>query len=271
MKKGLILFFLGTMISFSGAYAADQAEHVVERGETLQSIARTYQVTEESLLEANPMAREMFYAGMVLVIPEASDSPDESHHSLIVKNTTSEATNPKNCNNVAKTDKTDKIRNTPSEDSVNSSVENGIEDFGGWYLYYSAAFDSFEHGYYGVGWRTYNSGGFGATLSLNANYGLGDGNVLLKFGPVYGYKVIDWLAVNAALRGFIKSYDKVDKINLNTGKATTSFAVTGGITLTPGFEFKVGKLLLGFGYELGWCHGLSGLYHNAEFAIGIHI
>ncbi len=72
MKK-VLLFFVGMLMSISTAYAADQIEHVVERGETLESIAKTYQVTVESLLEANPMAKDMFYTGMILVIPESAN------------------------------------------------------------------------------------------------------------------------------------------------------------------------------------------------------
>lgn len=269
MKK-VYLFFVSILIPIFSGYAADLKEHVVERGETLQSISRTYQVTEESLLEANPMAKDMFYAGMVLVIPESSNSINGSYSSAVTNTTPATDSKDEN-NNVLRNNNLFNTQTVSAESTVNSSEEIGIEDFGGLYLYYSAPFDKFDHGYYGIGWRTYNSSGFGAAFSVNANYGLGDGNVLCKFGPIYGYKVTDWLAVNADLRGFINSYDKVDKININTGKSSTSFAITGGITLTPGFEFKIGKLLLGIGYELGWCHGNSRLYHNAEFAIGLHI
>lgn len=269
MKK-VLSFFLGTIMSVFSVYAADSIEHVVERGETLESIAKTYQVTVESLLEANPMAKDMFYTGMVLVIPkelrlEESVSPVVNTKSSGNIDSKDNHNNPDN-----KISNSENQQNPYSENGLKSIEEVGIEDFDGWYVYYSASFNAFEHGYYGLGWRMYNSNGFGGTLSIHANYGLGDGNVSFKFGPIYGYRVTDWLAVNAALRGFIQTYDKVE-YDIYSGKSSSEFAITGGITLTPGFVFRLGKLQLGFGYEFGWCHGVSGLAHNAEFVIGLHL
>lgn len=45
-------------------------EHTVERGETIESIAARYGVTKEQILERNPVAKELFYTGMVLEIPD---------------------------------------------------------------------------------------------------------------------------------------------------------------------------------------------------------
>ena len=43
--------------------------HTVERGETIESIAKKYNVTEEELIKANPDAAEMVFAGMKLNVP----------------------------------------------------------------------------------------------------------------------------------------------------------------------------------------------------------
>ena len=74
MKKLMILTTLLLMVL--SAFAADsQREHTVERGETIVSIAQHYNITVDALLKANPMAKDLFYTGMVLVIPNAAASP----------------------------------------------------------------------------------------------------------------------------------------------------------------------------------------------------
>ena len=48
---------------------AETKTHVVERGETIASIAKHYGITEKALLAENPTAADFFYTGMVLTIP----------------------------------------------------------------------------------------------------------------------------------------------------------------------------------------------------------
>lgn len=51
---------------------AQNKTHTIARGETLQSIAAKYGVTEEAIRKANPNMGNMFYVGMKLTIPKAS-------------------------------------------------------------------------------------------------------------------------------------------------------------------------------------------------------
>lgn len=44
--------------------------HTVARGESLQSIAKKYNISVDRLLESNPGARKLFYVGLKLEIPE---------------------------------------------------------------------------------------------------------------------------------------------------------------------------------------------------------
>lgn len=50
--------------------AQDVISHVVERGETLESIAHKYGITTTQLREANPDINDFFYVGMKLSIPQ---------------------------------------------------------------------------------------------------------------------------------------------------------------------------------------------------------
>lgn len=47
------------------------AKHVVERGETLASIAKLYSVSEEEIVKLNPDAAQFVYVGMELVLPDS--------------------------------------------------------------------------------------------------------------------------------------------------------------------------------------------------------
>lgn len=69
MVKRILMTALAVVAIGLAGYAA-QKEHVIDRGETLESIAKKYGVTTQALKEANPSVETMFYTGMVLVIPE---------------------------------------------------------------------------------------------------------------------------------------------------------------------------------------------------------
>ena len=66
MRMRTILLILA--IHIGCIYSLADVEHTIERGETLESIAKLYGVTPEAILKANPIAKDMFYAGMVLTI-----------------------------------------------------------------------------------------------------------------------------------------------------------------------------------------------------------
>ncbi|MCM1037288.1 MAG: LysM peptidoglycan-binding domain-containing protein, partial [Bacteroides sp.] len=71
MKR--ILLTLAILVVSACAMSA--AVHVVQRGETLRSIAGTYNITTQQLVEANPGADTLFYVGLKLNIPEPAAAP----------------------------------------------------------------------------------------------------------------------------------------------------------------------------------------------------
>ena len=67
MKK--IILTVLAIVSFPMMIFAQNHIHTIQRGETLETIARLYGITVDQLREANPKAEQMFYFGLPLVIP----------------------------------------------------------------------------------------------------------------------------------------------------------------------------------------------------------
>ncbi len=67
------------MVILSVGWAVAQTEtvkHIVERGETLSSIAEHYSITKDRIIELNPSAAQFVYVGMELTIPvETTTNP----------------------------------------------------------------------------------------------------------------------------------------------------------------------------------------------------
>ncbi|MDE6322243.1 MAG: LysM peptidoglycan-binding domain-containing protein, partial [Muribaculaceae bacterium] len=207
--KRVIFAFIAIILSLSATMASAKTEHTVERGETLTSIAQRYNVSTDALLNANPYAKEMFYTGMVLIIPESEtqtsvkqSTSQPAHQSTYIASQNYESYQPVS-------------HNTEVAPNVN-----------GWFVSYNAPFDHFDHGFYGIGFQMFSSSGFGATFSAHGNWGLVDpGNLMFKFGPAYAIQIHENVALSASLRGFIYTYDKLKK----NGKGTDQ-KVNGGIT-----------------------------------------
>ncbi len=62
---------------------AQQKSHTIQRGETIESIAKKYNVSVYALERANPNAKEMFYVGMKLTIPEGGQSLNQNDPSAL--------------------------------------------------------------------------------------------------------------------------------------------------------------------------------------------
>lgn len=63
------------MVMFSITLSAQEIKtHIVQRGETIQSIAEKYQVSVEAIKNANPHSGGLVYVGLKLKIPSAMDN-----------------------------------------------------------------------------------------------------------------------------------------------------------------------------------------------------
>lgn len=189
--RHLTAFLLSLMLFASTAMA--KTEHVVQRGETISSIAKKYKVTETALLEENPSAKDFFYTGMVLVIPEASmaesaiassDAQLQNEASSLSQSNVPVYTNPG-------------ISGFEPE-----RVESVFE-----LIYTANTFEDIKaSGYYGIGWTTLPwkveeniYAGFHFS-PVNFNYGLSDFNIdVIKLGPAIGYYFTPRIFISAPL------------------------------------------------------------------------
>lgn len=69
-KAFVVVMFTALNIGLCFAQSST-AKHVVERGETLASIAKQYSVSEEEIIKLNPDAAQFVYVGMELVLPDS--------------------------------------------------------------------------------------------------------------------------------------------------------------------------------------------------------
>ena len=72
VKKIILSVLLCTVCMFTMAQS-QTVTHVVQRGETIESIAQYYNVSVEDINKANPNADGVVYVGMILNIPTSSD------------------------------------------------------------------------------------------------------------------------------------------------------------------------------------------------------
>ena len=70
MKKFISILFMLTLGVSLPCMAQATKEHVVNIGETFQSIAAKYGITEQQLKDLNPKNRGVFYVGMKLNVPK---------------------------------------------------------------------------------------------------------------------------------------------------------------------------------------------------------
>ena len=73
MIKKIFLSVLFCTVCMFGMAQSQTVTHVVQRGETLESIAEYYKVSVEDINKANPSADGIVYVGMKLNIPTSSD------------------------------------------------------------------------------------------------------------------------------------------------------------------------------------------------------
>ena len=76
--KRLISFLLLFFAIITGVAQAQERTHVVQRGETLRSIAEQYGISVDQIETANPNAKNYIYVGMKLVIPSVMSQSTES-------------------------------------------------------------------------------------------------------------------------------------------------------------------------------------------------
>ena len=248
-KRFLITSLVSVVLAFAGY--AEEKTHVVERGETLTTIAKTYGVTEQALVKANPDAASFCYVGMVLTIPEVTAVQGDARNGDVAR-----VSDPDN----QETSANDNVMMTPVSKSGNNVAhivneeddEKDAKNFSSLTLSYMAGYKDFEHGMYGLMVRGFYGKGLGMVLGVNANYGLAPkgsrGGMAFEIGPTYGYAFTKFFMVHADLLGNVGWTDI---------KAAKDMVVTGGIQGGPGVLFKFGNGMIGATFLFGWSHSPS--------------
>jgi hypothetical protein len=173
------------MVALCVCFAVAQTNtitHVVDRGETLASIAKRYSTTEAKIIELNPDAAQFVYVGMELTIPT---SASQVSNNSVAPNSSQSNTS---YNSFAQSD-------ADNTDILETSDFETERKNGAYELTFSV--DSFDDvkssGSYGFAWtvllwditpRLYA----GIHFSTFVNYGLSDyTTAVIKLGPALGY------------------------------------------------------------------------------------
>lgn len=79
MIKKIFLSVLLCTVSMFAMAQSQTVTHVVQRGETIESIAEIYKVSVEDINKANPNTDGIVYVGMKLVIPTNTKEPSQNY------------------------------------------------------------------------------------------------------------------------------------------------------------------------------------------------
>lgn len=247
-----ILLAITVMMVANVAMAQSTKIHVVERGETIESIAKKYNVTKDEIVKLNPDVAQFVYVGMELTIPATTVSEQVASP---ITETKSEPSYNTYTSSFTKTSST--------QTSFESSDDVEFHNFGAAYI---AAFDAFNVGYYGICGNVINSdGGLGMQLFIGMNIGLapsGCSGALAKFGPNYSCALNESVAFHAPLTIDLSYTSAPD------GDGVGSKDKLGwGLSVTPSLAIKLGGLYVNAGVALMWDEPSSEV--NAGVMLGL--
>ena len=263
MKRIFTLMIAIMMIAMS--MTAEEYTHVVKKGETIESIAKSYGVSTERLMEANPLLKQYLYVGMILKVPEKVETVTESAPTTVaeVESIAEPITEPVS------------IAEEPViVESNKQNKDTGKTEYiylGGAYL---ADFDFLDAGMYGVKIDRVTPNGWNANMRILTNWGI-------KGVDFTEQDVMFWLGANycpsASKNHFFYIpmllswivYDEIKTtIDDNNKTKTESKAKLGvGLALEPSIMLRFGDLNLTAGVNLNWFTNTKKI--NAELAIGV--
>lgn len=256
-------FLLALCFVFGVSFAIAQTntiKHTVERGETLQSIAKHYATTEEKIIEFNPDAAQFVYVGMELVIPNVQEQ--KKAETLV------ESGNPSN--SIAFSATNGMSVQTPS---------NGynVNDFAFWGISYFAPFENADKGYYMFGGEFFSDRGWGGNLQVGFNYGLVDSEYAgcaFLIGPAYGH-AFNNILVSTSLDFFGTYSGTGESLKTGTNGKGGTYTYLGidskfnwGIALMPKAAIKLGKVTPWVGVNALWAKGADELSFGFQIGIG---
>lgn len=234
-------FFLLTIISVACLFAMAQTQtvtHVVQRGETIESIAKQYHVSVDDINKANPNADGMVYVGMKLVVPVGQEQVATGNVEPMTVGVTNQPIIQQ-----SKQTHSDSWQQKAKGDVVSMGWERnkGLSMFG--VTFFSQDFRDVKlSGHYGITVDYLNISGslFGFNLTLASfNYGLVDKDGtsdLMLFGPNISYEIVRSLYVCLPLQAMC-----------NASFEGTDTKTSWGWAVSPRMYYSFGKLVINAG------------------------
>ncbi len=274
--KTTVLAIVIAMIA-NVATAQGTKVHVVERGETIESIAKKYNITKDELIKQNPDVAQFVYVGMELTIPATAVS--EQVVSSITETKTEQSYNTFT-SSFAKTS------------STQTSVESEEEvEFHNWGLGYIAAFEAFDEGIYGVNYNIINDRKIGGHLFAGMNLGLVDTDYtryFVRIGPNYSVSIAENVSfyvpftvdLTWATHPENKKVTTTPNTNNNVNwddkahtydKKESKTEFGWGLSLTPSLAIKLGGIYLNAGVALMWDEASSEVDAGIMLGIGFKL
>ena len=250
LNRRLAATAVAVILCAATLYAQTVRKHIVERGETLETIATRYGVTTEDIVKLNPDAAQFVYVGMELTLPE---KPAQAARQDSVTTETPVA-------------EPSTFRYSPYE-NVKTATDDGKltpNDFAMAGVSYFAPFEQADMGYYMLGYTILSSSGWGADFNIGANYGLVDSDfagIAFLLGPAYGYAYKNFL--------FGASFDFVGTY-LGQGP-DEDLKFNWGFSLMPKAVVKLGKVQPWVGINATWTKGSDKLVIGFQVGIGFDI
>lgn len=186
IKKIILSVFFCTVCMLSMAQS-QTVTHVVQRGETIESIAEYYKVSVEDITKANPNAGGMVYVGMKLIVPVGTAN-------VPAQTLTQQETVKKDKRQQSAYESSTTIKSNYNKVSSNSWQRNQPRIMWG-LTYFAQDFDDVKlSGHYGLAIDALNIGGslFGFNATLGSfNWGLVDKDYttdVMLLGPNVAYE-----------------------------------------------------------------------------------
>lgn len=240
MKK--LLFTMFMLLSFTGMMA-QQITHTIQRGETIESIARKYNVSVDALKKANPDISEMFFVGLKLNIPNDQPIAETINHNKTEITKAVESTQERNndVQNQQPVDNSSSVSNNVLP-SLNQPQEGG----------YEIAYEAVENGW-GIGMNgtiSYFVFGYDLLERKRGDYFSSNDGYEIYIGGNYRYHLADFFYIEGRIiAGYYHwktEYKAKDYKEFNNSVDEAFFGIS------PRAGIKIKKVAISAGYRWDW-------------------
>lgn len=269
IKKIILSVLFCTVCAFTMAQS-QTVTHVVQRGETIESIAEYYKVSVADINKANPNADGMVYVGMKLNIPTSSNTFPKKDIAVS-----------KDYQRVNETPTTIQNEVTATSQSIKKKYDANktsadLNDYSFYGLCYRASFEDAGTGFYCLGGTAFTSSGWGVNFYIGADYGLAEKHyegVCFYIGPSYGYNFNNILLMGSL--DFVGIYaGQGEGQQTGTNHKGESYTYTGtknkfgwGIALSPQVGIKLNKVTPYLGLDFNWTKDAKKI--DVGFCVGV--